>query len=149
VVLVCSLVTFGRFVSVSLISVALQLDVVRCLIKTHHSNSMTFVSRTKIPPPVHVPVDAVSQFLNVKHPFGLLWCVELCASFTHNVRRLVSDALKASCQDARRVLQCLFWHHVRMTSYLSYAGILVSDVSKDKDTVVLRNVANCSAVNTA
>jgi len=64
---------------------------------------MTFISWTKLckwptPFPVQVPVDAVSPSLNVKRPFGLLWCVELCASFTRGVGRLVSDALKASCQ---------------------------------------------------
>jgi len=47
-----------------------------------------------IPPPlpVQVTVDAVSQSLNVNRPFRLMWCVELCASFTHGVGRLVSDA---------------------------------------------------------
>jgi len=112
---------------------------------------MTFISRTGITPspPFHIPVDAMSQSLNVKRPFGLLCCVEPCASFTRGVRRLVSDALKASCQDVRRVLRCLFWHHVGTTSYLSYAGILVSDVSKDEGTVALQNVANRSAVDTA
>ena len=94
-------------------------------------------------------MDAVSQSLNVKRPFGLPWCVELCASFTHGLGRLVSDALKASCQSgcASRVT-VLVWAP-RKNDVVPQLRRHTSNVSKDEVTVVLRNVAKCSAVDTA